>query len=408
MTSPTASPRHAPLSYTAFVILTGALMGMNPLAIDIMLPGFDLMTDHFGLQNPNRVQQVITAYLLGFGIGQLFVGVFADRFGRKPILLWGIALYGVTGLACVAATSFELLLAARFVQGVASAAPRVASTAMVRDCYDGRVMARVMSLALTFFMAVPLMAPLIGQILILLAPWQSVFLFLSFYAAVVALICWRSLPETLAPEHRRAIRWAPVQDALGAILRSRQTVGYSIAAGVFFGALFGFVNSAQQIMVGLFGLGPLFPVVFAIIAFGVSLSAFVNAQLVERMGMRRISHGAIFAFIGLSLVMLGIELAGLRSLWSFLPVFSLQMLVIGLVFSNFNALAMEPQGRIAGMASSFVGAASVLIGALVGFAIGAAYDGTLLPLSIGFTLCGLVVLALLVWTERGRLFGAKG
>ena len=167
MSSPTTSPRHAPLSYTAFVILTAALIGMNPLAIDIMLPGFDLMTDHFGLQHPNRVQQVITAYLLGFGIGQLFVGVFVDRFGRKLIILWGIALYGVTGLACVAATSFELLLQARFVQGLASAAPRFASTAMVRDCYDGRVMA----LAITFFMAVPLMAPLIGQILILLAPW---------------------------------------------------------------------------------------------------------------------------------------------------------------------------------------------------------------------------------------------
>ncbi|MEL6582796.1 MAG: MFS transporter, partial [Pseudomonadota bacterium] len=223
MTSPTASEQHAPMSYTMFVVVVAALMGMNPLAIDIMLPAFGLITSHYDLSNPNAVHTVITFYLLGFGLGQLLVGTFADSFGRKPILLVGVALYTLAGLGCALAPNFEALLAARFVCGLASAAPRVVATAMVRDCYDGRTMARVMALAMTFFMAMPLFAPLLGQIIVMVAPWQWIFGFVVVYGAVLFWVCFSALPETIRPEFRRPIAFTAMAEATRSVLGSRQT-----------------------------------------------------------------------------------------------------------------------------------------------------------------------------------------
>ncbi|MBB5515823.1 DHA1 family bicyclomycin/chloramphenicol resistance-like MFS transporter [Rubricella aquisinus] len=392
------------MSFTAFVAVIASLMGLNALAIDIMLPGLPQLGAWFMLDDPNRAQVVITAYLIGFGVGQFFMGLLADRFGRRPVLLSGVAVYMICTVICIVAPSFELLLAARLAQGLASAAPRVVATATVRDCYDGRQMARVMSLTLMVFMAVPVVAPLLGQVILFVAPWQAVFAFLTIYSGTVLVICARRMPETLDPAMRRPIERTVILSALRSILRSRQTVGYTLAAGVFFGALFGFINSAQQVLGDVFGLGTFFPVVFAAVALAIAASSYANSRLVERLGMRLLSHGAVILFLILSTLMLLLEWHQALSLMIFLPLFVVMMLLVGMVFSNFNAMAMEPQGHVAGLASSFVGAMGVLIGAGIGFVIGQAFDGSVMPLAIGYVGSGLGTLILILLTERGRLF----
>ncbi|WP_316015906.1 multidrug effflux MFS transporter [Roseobacter sp. HKCCA0434] len=397
-----ASPLHAPLGFRTFVVLTAALMGLNALAIDIMLPGLPALGLDYGLEDPNRAQTVITAYLVGFGAAQFVVGILADRFGRKPVLIAGLACYTLAAFACLVAPSFETLLVARVVQGMASAAPRVVSTALVRDCYSGRRMAQVISLSMMIFMAVPVLAPSIGQLILLVAPWPAVFAVLAVYALLMLWFCAARLPETLAPEKRRPIRLSFVAEAMASVFGNLQTVGYMLAAGIFFGAMFGFVNSAQQVLGEVYNLGPWFPAVFALVAGSISISSFLNAGLVERLGMRFLSHLAVAAYIVLAAIMwlFARDLALVPFLLLLTPMF----LMIGLTFANFNALAMEPQGHVAGVAASMTGAVTVLMGAGIGFVIGQAFDGTVLPMARGFLISGMATLVMIALTERGRLF----
>ncbi|MEC9344986.1 MAG: multidrug effflux MFS transporter [Pseudomonadota bacterium] len=399
-----ASPRHAPLGFNAFVALMAGLMALNALAIDIMIPGLPAIEAAFGLAHPNQAQTVITAYLLGFGIGQLFTGVLADRYGRRPVLLVGLVLYGISGFACLAAPDMGALLAARFVMGLGSAAPRVVAVAAVRDCYGGRRMARVMSLVMMVFMAMPIVAPAIGQVVLLTLSWHWVFGLLVIYSGLVFVFCLYRLPETLRPEYRRPIRVGAIREALGSILGSRQTVGYMLSTGTFFGAMFGFVNSAEQVMGEVLGLGHWFPAVFAVTAGSIAMASFINSRLVERFGMRLLSHLAATTFVLISLGLLGLGLSGLTSAWLFVPLISANMLFVGMVFSNFNALAMEPQQHVAGIASSLIGAVTVLLGACIGYLIGQAFDGTFVPMTAGFALSGTATLLIIAITERGRLF----
>jgi DHA1 family bicyclomycin/chloramphenicol resistance-like MFS transporter len=401
---PVALSSHAPLGQGAFIVLVAGLMALNALAIDIMLPALPLIGADLGVAAPNDRQLVIVAYLAGFGSGQLLVGPISDRFGRKPVLFAGLLIYVAGAALSAAAPGFETLLLARVAQGLGSAAPRVVVLAIVRDCYEGRGMARVMSLAMMVFMAVPVLAPALGQVILLAAPWRAIFAVLALFAATLLAVCVTRLPETLAPERRRGLRPASLAQGLGHVLRSRQTMGYALAAGVFFGALFGFLASSQQILAELYGLGVWFPAVFAVVALAMGAMNFVNSRMVERLGMRLLSHGALAGFTVLSGALSLIALRGAPPIWLFLLMLGGAMMLIGLVFANFNALAMEPQAAVAGLASSFIGGFTTLIGAGIGFLIGAAYDGTVLPLTLGYAGCGLGALAILAVTERGRLF----
>lgn len=397
------SPLHAPLGFTAFVSLLAALMALNALAVDIMLPGLPDIQRAFSLDDPNYAQTVITAYLGGFGLGHLAVGILSDRYGRKPVLLAGLSVYGVAAFACLLAPDMTTLLTARVLMGLGAAAPRVVSVAVVRDCYGGREMARVMSLIMMVFMAMPIVAPSIGQLILLAASWHAVFALLTIYAVVLSVLCSKALPETLPRERRRPIEVQVILAALRSIFGARATVGYALAAGAFLGALFGFINSAQQILGEAMGLGPWFPAVFAATALGIALSSYVNSRIVERLGMRVLSHSATILFLALSLLLLTLETTGVMTPYLFLPLLTLAMLLVGMVFSNFNALAMEPQQHVAGIASSIVGAITILLAAGMGYLIGQGYDGTVRPLVVGFCLSAALALVILLVTERGRL-----
>lgn len=398
-------PVHAPMGFVEFIAMTAALMALNALAVDIMLPALPDIGRALQVQHDNDRQLVLGVYMWGFGAGQVFIGTLSDRFGRKPVLLVGIVVYVATALVCAAAPTFTLLLAARFAQGIASAVPRVITTSIVRDCYQGRKMASVLSLAMTVFMAVPVFAPSIGQLIVLVAPWPAIFAFLGFYGVAVG--CWAllRLPETLAPAHRRSMALASIAQAFGNVVRQRQTVGYAVAGGMMFGAMFSFLLSSQQILGETFGLGRLFPLAFASLAIAMSCSSLINSRIVGRLGMRRIVHTAVMLYTLVAFTLGMLARFEVLTLAPAMLLLGCLVFLVGLVFGNVNALAMEPQGAQAGMASSVIGSFTTLMAASIGFVVGQAFDGTLVPLATAQTLLGLSCLVAMLITERGRLFG---
>ncbi|MEM9013138.1 MAG: multidrug effflux MFS transporter [Pseudomonadota bacterium] len=400
----TTTPAHAPLSVTAFVALMAAVMALNALATDIMLPGLPEIAEATGAADTTEVQAVITLYLIGFGLGQLVAGLLADRFGRRLVLLPGLVVYAVAGLVTALAPDLTVLLVARFVQGVGASATRVIATAMIRDCYEGRTMARIMSLTMMVFMAAPVFAPALGQVILLTTSWRWVFGVLTIYGVVLTILAARHLPETLPKAERRPIRLALIRAGLGSIFGSRQTVGYTLAAGIFFGALFSLINSAQQVMVDVYDTGLWFPAIFAGVSVCIALASFVNARIVERFGMRVLSQGAVCAFCVLSGVMVLLGRAEMLTLLPFLVLLSATLTLVGLVFSNFNALALAPQGHVAGLASSVIGGTTALMGSSIGYLVGQSFDDTAVPMVTGFLLCGVAALAIVAVTERGMLF----
>lgn len=394
------------MGFRQFVAYIAALMATNAIAIDSMLPALPEIGHALGIDTANHTQLVVTAYLLGFGAAQIIYGTLSDRFGRKPVLLFGLAIYVLASVVAAFAGSFTVMMAARVSQGIGAAASRVLATSIVRDCYAGRQMAQVMSLAFIVFLAVPILAPSIGQIIMLVAPWRAIFGLLTLFGAV--LIAWTvlRLPETLHSGDRVPISVAGISHAAMAVIRSRITVGYMLAMTMVMGGLFGFINSAQQIFADAFHAPHLFTTVFALIAVFMALSSLLNARIVGRLGMRRVSHTALLGYIGVSILHLVIVLLGLETIWSFAILQAALMFCFGLVASNFNAMAMEPVGHVAGTASSLLGFVSTVGGALLGFLVGQHFDGTTLPLSVGFAIFGLVGLGLVLFAERGRLFHA--
>lgn len=381
------------------------LMALTALSIDVMLPALPHMRAEFAVADPNRQQLVITTYVIGFAFGQLFQGPLSDIFGRKPVLLVGLAIYTLASFACVVAGSFDTLLAARFVQGLANAAPRVVAVAVIRDLYGGRRMAEVMSFIMMIFIVVPVIAPSVGGAFLLVGSWHLIFAALCVIALIATVWTGIRLPETRPPEARDPLSLTWLAGAFREVAASRLTLGYTLATGAIFGALMGYINSSQQIFVETYGLGALFPVVFGLVACAIALASFFNSRFVMRLGMRRISHAALLGFVGVSLVHLAVAMVtGQPPLPVFVLMLALDLFFFGLLMPNFNAIAMEPMGRIAGTASSFIGCVTTAVAAALGLFIGQGYDGSVLPLVAGFAACGLAGLGFVLLTERGRLF----
>ena len=389
-----------------FIALAAALMALNALAIDIMLPGLQQIGASLGVENENHRQYVITAYFAGMAFALLAYGPASDRFGRRGPLLVGLAIYIVAAFAAAFSPSFEMLLALRFIQGVGAASTRVIAVSMVRDRFGGRQMAETMSLIFMVFMVIPVIAPGIGQIVLLFSTWHMIFACMGAIAFVITLWAAMRLPETLAPENRRPFNPAAIGEAFATVLTTRVSLCYTLASTAVFGALFGFINSAQQVYVGIYGLGVWFPVVFAAIAGMMAVSNFLNSRLVVRVGMRRLSHGALLGFLSVSTIWFVWSLYEELPLPAFLILFSAAMFQFGWIGANFNAMAMEPLGRIAGTASSVQGFIQTLGGGVIGAAIGQFYNGTTMPLAAGFCAVAAVGLVMVLIAEKGVLFRA--
>jgi MFS transporter, DHA1 family, multidrug resistance protein len=393
------------LSRVEFITLVAALMALNALAIDVMLPALPYMGEALGISHENERQFVVGAYMLGFGLAQLVFGPITDRFGRRAPLFVGLAIYIVCAFAATFAPTFGVLLALRFTQGLGAAGTRVIATAVVRDKYSGREMAEVMSLTFMIFMAIPIIAPGIGQVILLSGPWQNIFIFMGGLATAIAVWGVLRLPETMHPEFRRPLSLRGVVDGFKIVVTNRVAFSYGLAGTFLFGAMFGFISASQQIFVEIYGLGPYFPVAFACMAGFIAVAQFINSRIVRRVGMRRLSHFAILVYLTMSIVWLILALMGPIPF----PVFFANFLVIQFVFgwaaSNMNSLSMEPLGAVAGTAASVFGSIQTVGGALLGTYIGQQFNGTLVPNATGYVVMGTLVLICVLVAEGGKLFG---
>lgn len=390
------------------VALLAGLMALNAFAIDAMIPALPDIGSELGVGTENMRQLVVIAYFLGFGVGQIFWGPLADRFGRKPILAAGVALYAGFGLLCGIAGSFELLIAGRIAMGASAAVTRVLVTAMVRDLFEGEEMARVMSLVFMVFMLVPMLAPNIGQAILLVADWRAIFLVLAGYGAAMWLWSFVRLPETLHPEYRQKLHPAWIWKGVRIAARDRLSIGYTLALTAVFGVLTGYISSIQQIVSDVFDAGQLIGIVFAAIAGPMVFASWGNSRVVGRFGLRRTGHCGLIAIVVMTAVHAAVAEYMVEPLWLFILLMQLTFVSFSFTTSNFGTLAMTNMAPIAGTASSFQGVTGTIGGALLGLAIGQSFDGTQLPFLIGCAICGMLGLAIVLWTERGKLFAAIG
>ncbi|PYE89751.1 multidrug effflux MFS transporter [Phyllobacterium leguminum] len=389
------------------IALIAALIAINSIAIDIMLPGLQQIGASLGVTDENHRQYVISAYLFGFGFFQLLYGPISDRFGRRPPLLFGLAVFVVSAIGAALSPTFAMLLAFRALQGAGAAATRVVAVSVVRDIFEGRQMAEVMSLVMMVFMILPIVAPATGQLIMLFGEWHLIFAFMAVMAFVIALWTFFRLPETLHPGDRRSLTLASIVGGFGIVLSNRVAVCYTLAASFIFGSLFGFINSASQIYLDIYKLGQWFPLAFAGVAATMALASFINSRLVGRFGMRRISHSMLVAFVAISLVWLLLSMRGIVPFPLYMALFAAIMFCFGLIGANFNSLAMEPLGKVAGTASAVLGFTQTLIGAAIGAVIGQTFDGTTVPISAGYFVLGAIGLIFVLIAERGKLFQAQ-
>lgn len=396
--------RYRPIRFGEFVALMALMISLVALSTDAMLPALPEIGQALGIQRDNDNQLIISLLFLGMAVGQMIYGPLSDSVGRKPAIYAGFGLFIIGCLLALFATSFPVLLIGRVLQGLGAAGPRIVTVALIRDQYEGRAMARVMSFVMAVFILVPVVAPLLGQTILIVAHWRAIFgvyLVLAFIASL-----WFALrqPETLAPSRRLPFSLARMALAVREIFGNRIALGYTVAAGLISGAFIGYLNSAQQLFQEQYGLGRLFPLYFAILALSIGSASFLNGRLVMRYGMRFLSLSALLTLSGLSLIFwpMAYRLAGQPPLWALMAYFLLSFFCIGLLFGNLNALAMEPLGHIAGMGAAVVGSLSTFISLLLGTLIGQSYNGTILPLVGGFAILSTAAVGVMRWVDYRR------
>ncbi len=394
-----AKAKQAGPSFPEFVIIISLMMSLTALSIDAMLPALPQIGSDLGVQNANDRQLVVSVLFLGLAFGQLFFGPLSDSVGRKPTVYAGYALYIAGAFLSVLAISFPMMLVGRLLQGLGISAPRAVTLALVRDRYEGRAMARVMSFVMTVFVLVPMIAPTLGQTILLFSGWRGIFG--SFVLMGLITLSWFALriPETLAPEHRAPFSLRRIIVAIREIVSIRLAIGYTVAAGLISGAFLGYLNSAQQIFQERYALGELFPLYFAVVALSLGLASLLNARLVMRFGMSTLARWSLFALLGLSIAALGIALltAGQPPLWFLMAYLMLAFFCVGILFGNMNALAMKPLGHIAGIGAAVIGSLSTLISIPIGVIIGQSYNGTILPLVAGMAILAGLSIVIVRW-----------
>ena len=385
-----------------FIVLVALLTSLLAFGTDAMLPAMPEIGKALGLEGSNRVQLIVSSFMLGTGVGQLFFGPMSDYRGRKPAILLGLSIFVAGSVVSLMAQSFEVMLIGRMLQGIGVAGPRTASMAMVRDLYKGREMAQIMSFVMAVFILVPALAPLIGQVVMLTWGWRSVFaVFILF--ALIAFI-WMVFGQAETHQERRRFTFLDLWQSAVEVLTTRQTMGFTIVAGLSFASFVVYLSAAEQIFHKIFHVGNLFPLYFAIMALAIGVASVTNAKLVMRLGMHKLITRALTALVTVSLIYTSVLLVfpAAESLWLFLFWGVLTFFSVGLVFGNVNALAMEPMGANAGIASAVIGAMSTVLAVIIGVPLAQLYNGSTVPLVAGFTILGISALTMVHLTTRKK------
>jgi DHA1 family bicyclomycin/chloramphenicol resistance-like MFS transporter len=390
------------LKIPEFVSLLALMGSIVALSIDAMLPALAEIGGDLALHNPNDAQLIVSVMFLGVAVGQVFAGPLSDSFGRKPVIYIGYIIFILGCVLSMLADSFAVMLAGRFLQGLGASAPRIVSVALVRDGYEGSAMARIMSIVAAIFIFVPIIAPAIGQAVLLFLHWRAIFALL-LVTALLAFV-WFAVrqPETLAPEARRPFALSDIATGTRDVLGRRQVLGYTIALGIMLGAFIGYLSSAQQVFQVVFSTGNWFAFYFGVASLAIGSASVFNARLVVRKGMPYMTSRALVVVTVVSALYFPVVVLcdGVPPLWSFMVWLLLGMFCHGILFGNFNSLAMEPIGHVAGLGAAVVGSLSTLIALPLGWSIGAAFDGTLQPLVAGFAMTGTLGIVVTRWTER--------
>ncbi len=385
-----------------FISLMALLMSLVALAIDTMLPALAVIGEDLAVTDANQNQLIITVIFLGLAIGQLFYGPLSDSIGRKPAIYIGTGSFMIGCLMSLFATDFSIMLAGRLLQGLGIAGPRIVTVALIRDKYEGREMAKVMSFIFTLFILAPVVAPALGQVVISVSHWRAIFALFLLLALIAMLWLAVRQPETLSVEKQIPLSLSRVLRATGEVCTNRIAFGYTLTSGFINGMFLAFLSTSPQILQEQYQLGVKFPIYFAFLAMAAGLATFLNGKIVMRYGMRPLCHRALYILFALSLLYLfpAFSHNGHPPLWSFIGFLLLSFFSIGFVFGNLNALAMQPLGHIAGVGAAVVGSLSTLISVPIGIFIGYRYDGTVLPLLLGFIVCSLASIVLAIWTEH--------
>lgn len=393
------APDHA---NTEFTILMALLMSVVAISIDALLPALGYISDELQLANRNHAQYLIVSIFVGMAIGQLVCGPLSDALGRKKILYGGIALYLVGTVICYFGQTLETILIGRLIQGLGVSGPYVSAVSIVRDKFSGRHMARIMSVVMMIFIMVPAIAPSLGQGILLVSSWRAIFILYVVYAMIVGLWLYFRLEETLPVDKRVPFTGANYIHGFKEVVSNKMTLIYLICMGICFGSFIGYLNSSQQIFQDQFGVGGMFTVYFGVLALVFGVSSLVNAKFVEKLGMHTICMRAFGLIVGSSVIFFGVHFIADVSLWMFLVYAAAVFFAFGLIFGNLNALAMEPMGHIAGMASAIIGAGSSVISMVLGGVIGQMYNGTLIPIVAGFAVLGAMSMGLTHWAHTMR------
>lgn len=387
------------LPFSEFITLMALMMSLVALSIDAVLPALESIGTSFGVTNANDNQLLIGSLFIGMAFGQLFFGPLSDSIGRRCSMTIGFSVFFIGSVMALLADTFEAMLISRFLQGLGVAAPRAVSTAIVRDLYEGRAMARVMSFIMMIFILVPMLAPAFGQIILTMANWQAIFVVIALIGLIS--LAWYLLRqgETLAEEDQADFTVSRTLGALGAIFSNRVALGYTIAAGIISGPFIFYLSSAQQLFQHAYELGEWFPAYFAGLALAFGMSSYINGKQVMHFGMHRIVRFALNLMTVSSFLFIFVTwwFSGLPALWITTIYMLLTFFCIGLIFGNLNALAMQPLGHIAGIGAAVVGSLSTFIAVTMAVIIGRYFDGTVHPQVIGFFVSGLATLALMSW-----------
>lgn len=389
-----------------FVAMMACLTGMAAMGIDSVLPAFPAILDFFAMPTAehNRIHQVVFVFMLGFATLQLLFGILADAFGRKCVLISGLIIYIVASASVIFVTSFEQLLVARFIQGAGLAAPRVLTMTIVRDRTSGAAMSRIMSIVMMVFLAIPIIAPIVGQLVILVLPWQGIFFLLMLFG--IGLLTWvrLELPETLPAEKRLPLNIAKLKRAGKIFLSSHNTQVYLVMISLLFGMLMTYVGLAEPILqTHIYQQGKLFPLLFGLVVTGMLVASLINTRFVMKAGMEKMVILAlgILLITDSTLCFTVIAGEGVIPLWLFILLLILHFLGFGLAMPNLNALAMQPYQDIAGTASALIGTITTILGVLIAQLISAFFDKTTLySMGIGYIICTLCVCTLGVYLAK--------
>lgn len=394
------SPRQ-PLQFIVLVALLNAMVAMS---IDTMLPAIGVIATELGAAHSNDRQLIVSMFFAGLTLGTLVSGPASDSTGRKPAIIASLLVYVIGSAMCLVAWTFPMLLLGRFIQGFGAAGPRIVSIAMVRDGQKGAAMARVMSFIMSVFMLVPILAPSIGQLVLNVASWRFIFAGFLGMAAIAALWVMTGQEETLPFERRQEFSVTGLLAAARTVVGNRITLGYTLATGSVFASFIAYLGTSPQIFMDLYGQGKLFALWFGGFAVGIALSMVFNGRFVMRLGMQRLSAAALRLFNAVAVVFLVacVLSGGLPPLWVTGLCLFVMFFCSGMLFGNFNAIAMEPMGRIAGMAAAISAAGSTLWALTLGTLAGRAYNDTVTPLAATFALCGAISWAATFYAESGK------